>query len=56
MQCGDSVVIDDRQANLGMRRTDRGNRLADDGAEPAAVDGDGLLAIGDLDTDRQIGA
>jgi hypothetical protein len=56
VQGGDSGVIDDCQSNLGMPRTDRHDRLADDATEPAAVDGEGLLTVVDLDENRPIGA
>jgi hypothetical protein len=56
VQGGDSGVIDDRQSNLGMPRTDRHDRLADDAAEPAAVHGEGLLTVVDLNENRPIGA
>jgi hypothetical protein len=56
VQGGDSGVIDDRQSNLGMPRTDRHDRLAHDAAEPAAVHGEGLRTVVDLNENRPIGA
>jgi hypothetical protein len=39
-----------------MPRTDRHDRLADDAAEPAAVHGEGLLTVVDLNENRPISA
>ena len=42
-------VVDDREADLSVLRVDRGDRPADEVAEPATVNGDDALPVGDLD-------